>query len=507
MNKREEFKSVLETLNPKPQCLAITEVNNKNQKSKYCISELNIPGYTLYHNIEFKGERGIVVYVARELESEQLFVNETKVENVSVKLKGDKYEGITVCCIYRSPSSNPDQDKDLTLLLKNQVTAAKRGIVIVGDFNLPEIDWNTCQVKNSSNSGLMFVDAVRKLYLSQHIDFPTRGRGTDTPHLLDLVLTDQPIIEKIDRIAPIGKSDHCVILVKTNIGTVQEHSKQKLNFDKGDYNGFRSYMHKNWDEELQPVNTNVDHMWEKFKKILTEGIHLYIPLVQMFTTGAGKKHRSALPESVRLQIREKNMLWKKYLNGTVQEAAYKEQRNKVKNAVRRHLREQQNKIAMEFKRNPKMFWSYVNRQTKMRDKVGELVTYGSDGQLIKAVTNQEKAEALNKFFASVFTREPDGLFAELQLNTSIVHPMVNLEISAEEIKEKLKNLNISKSSGPDMIHPRILYELREELAYPLMKIFNCSLKSNELPSDWKTANISAIFKKGRKSDVTTGRSA
>ena len=218
----------------------------------------------------------------------------------------------------------------------------------------------------------------------------------------------------------------------------------------------------------------------------------------MFTAGAGRKHRSALPVSVRSQIREKNILWKKYLNGTVQEATYKKQRNKVKNAVRRHVWDQQNKIAMEFKRNPKKFWSYVNRQTKMKDKIGELVISGSDGQQINAVTDQGKAEALNKFFASVFTREPDGLFAELQFNTSIVHLMAKLEISTEEIKEKLKNININKSSGPDMIHPRILYELREELAFLLMKIFNCSIKSNELPSNWKTAQHFQQFLKREK---------
>lgn len=89
--------------------------------------------------------------------------------------------------------------------------AAKSGIIIVGDFNFPEINWETYHAGNSGNGGL-FLDTVRKLFLTQHVDFNTRGRGTDTPHILDIVLTDHPIIDRIDRLAPIGKSDHCVML-------------------------------------------------------------------------------------------------------------------------------------------------------------------------------------------------------------------------------------------------------------------------------------------------------
>jgi len=32
------------------------------------------------------------------------------------------------------------------------------------------------------------------LFLTQHVNFPTRARGTDTPHLLDLVFTDDSIV-------------------------------------------------------------------------------------------------------------------------------------------------------------------------------------------------------------------------------------------------------------------------------------------------------------------------
>ncbi len=88
------------------------------------------------------------------------------------------------------------------------------------------------------------------------------------------------------------------------------------------------------------------------------------------------------------------------MNRTIEEEAYKKQPNKVRNLVRRHFRQQQNKIALEFKNNPKKFWSHVNNKTRTREKIGELNTTTSDGQMTKAVTDREKADALNNFFAS-----------------------------------------------------------------------------------------------------------
>ena len=69
-------------------------------------------------------------------------------------------------------------------------------------------------------------------------------------------------------------------------------------------------------------------------------------------------------------------------------------------------------------------------------------------------------------------------------------------IQNRKYKMKLKHLNVNKSPGPDNIHPRILSEASEILALPLKILFETSFKRQELSLDWKSANISTIFKKG-----------
>jgi len=54
----------------------------------------------------------------------------------------------------------------------------------------------------------------KKKFSIQHVQSATRARGMDTPHLLDLVITDtQEIIQDIDILSPLGKSDHAVLKI------------------------------------------------------------------------------------------------------------------------------------------------------------------------------------------------------------------------------------------------------------------------------------------------------
>ena len=110
--------------------------------------------------------------------------------------------------------------------------------------------------------------------------------------------------------------------------------------------------------------------------------------------------------------------------------------------------------------------------------------------------NIERANILQQQFTSVFTREPEGELPTIDKKTDIeIH---NLLISTDMVLKELMNLKVSKSCGPDELHPRLLTELCNHLAEPIALIFNTSMRDGRLPYDWKRAFISPIFKKGSK---------
>ena len=73
-----------------------------------------------------------------------------------------------------------------------------------------------------------------------------------------------------------------------------------------------------------------------------------------------------------------------------------------------------------------------------------------------------------------------------------------MDASVNRTLELLKDVDPTKSPGPDEISPRILFEARDELAPALSALFERSIASGRIPKDWKLANITPIYKKGDK---------
>jgi len=79
-----------------------------------------------------------------------------------------------------------------------------------------------------------------------------------------------------------------------------------------------------------------------------------------------------------------------------------------------------------------------------------------NGNVISAERDSDKAAALQYFFSSVYTVEPHAEFVALpNISYSIPASMGDLNITQESIYNKLCDLNISKSPGPDMLQPRV----------------------------------------------------
>ena len=81
-------------------------------------------------------------------------------------------------------------------------------------------------------------------------------------------------------------------------------------------------------------------------------------------------------------------------------------------------------------------------------------------------------------------------------------PLCSEDFTRESVLNKLKQLNPSKSTGPDSLHPPILKELAEELAKPLAQFFffTKSLAEGKPQGSWKDANVTPLIKKGDKSN-------
>ena len=64
------------------------------------------------------------------------------------------------------------------------------------------------------------------------------------------------------------------------------------------------------------------------------------------------------------------------------------------------------------------------------------------------------------------------------------------------IANKIKKMKDNKSV--DGIPPKLLKEIVEQISTPLAKCFNLSLKEGIVPSEWKEANITPLFKMGSR---------
>ena len=72
----------------------------------------------------------------------------------------------------------------------------------------------------------------------------------------------------------------------------------------------------------------------------------------------------------------------------------------------------------------------------------------------------------------------------------------DLNISIAGVEKLLSNININKAAGPDLIPNIVLKECATDLAPGLTAIYRLSLNSGTLPSDWRDALVSPVFKKG-----------
>ena len=197
LNKFDELLTIVG--DEKPDTILLTEVIPKAQTLPIAVPRISIPGFHLFTNFDpdlsdlgKSGCRGIVVYVAECLQPLQVSYQSSFRKNLCLNIFLDNNENLLVGNIYCSPSFDKSISTNKLCDLISYVCNTKPCyLLVVGDFNYPNIDWiNGCLTGVDHNEQL-FYDTLQDCVLFQLVTQPTRVRPDTDPHILDLILTNE----------------------------------------------------------------------------------------------------------------------------------------------------------------------------------------------------------------------------------------------------------------------------------------------------------------------------
>ena len=340
-----------------------------------------------------------------------------------------------------------------------------------------------------------FIECLRDNFLHQHVFEPTRFRENQSCNTLDLVISsEEEDICNLQITPSLGVSDHATIIFDY-ICTYKEvqNGSAKLHYSKCDTEGFEGeWADINWEEKFE--NMELDDMWKSFKDQFESSVKRFVP-TSVPKPGCKPKPAWMTPEVLN-EIVRKRRAWTRYLSTKrkFDFLEYKRVRNQVNDTVKQAKIDYEKSIALNAKKEPKRFWKYVKQKTKPKSSIGNLLK--TDGTSTE--TDSEKADELNNFFASVFTRENLSNIPTVQ-DLNFDKPLETIDININQVEKLLHELNTTKSMGPDNMHPFLLQKLSKTLCYPLTIIFQKSVSTGKIPKEWKYAKVTPLFKKGNKS--------
>ena len=183
---------------------------------------------------------------------------------------------------------------------------------------------------------------------------------------------------------------------------------------------------------------------------------------------------------------------------------FKAARNEVKNSSKYAKRKYFCDNLSACKKDPRKTWQLVN-ELSSRQHMKKVIADIEIGD-IKISSASEMAEAFNCHFANIghdLARDIPSADTDTVPESYLISTNATFyfkSCSPNEVRKLLEKLDTKKSTGLDNLPSRMLKIAAGVLAPSLSFLFNQSISSGIVPTEWKLARVTPIFKKGKRQD-------
>ena len=516
-----EFQELIEDLNHEDFKFSIISI----QETWNIPVHLNtdIPGYKpLLYKTRTSNERvknniggGVGCWVRDIYEYETLeklsFFEDKFFESLFLKVITGKSKFKIIGNIYRPPGANiylfiEKLDEILNCINSDPLLKKAEEVILMGDFNINLLDHET------HDGTSKYLDTLLNFGQLPLITLPTRVTN-NTSTLIDHISSNTNVKDIESGLILSSLSDHYpVFVIQSNMEKTKFTFKSKTNYKIND-NTTRIFKDRldnvDWSEVIQDKNPS--SAFENVDNIISRCFNESFPTV----TVKNSKHKTPIEPWVTpgmlVSRKRKNKLEAKKIKNPSPENISKF--IEYKRMYKSILRKAKNKYYLdkfnEYSKNIKETWNVLRKVLKTSSSKSNIPdTFVSNGKIYSGLP--EIADGFNDFFVKIGPKLASEIPAASKdfteyLSNPIEHNFIFANVTVDSILETLSLLKSKTSYGRDNISTKLLKEIMPNIIYPIIYLFNLSLKTGFIPQNYKCAKIIPIYKSGLNNDFTNYR--
>ena len=493
------IQAISSTTDPSIMCITETWLSPSQNNSR-----LSLPGYILFRNDrKFRTGGGVLIYCKSHLEPTP--ISDPYLSNFPESLWlsiNSGNEDFPLGCLY-SPPSPPSREIDkLVSLFTYASTLPYKHKIIVGDLNLPGVNW-------SSFVGPPHFQPLISQFAAdgwhQHVECPTRLK-----HTLDVVLSQGNILmstsvgplfpgsdhniivcrvskepcSKLAEPKPLSSSLHCSLVPLTYRHNISPEISSAFEIVLGtmDWTDFSTAP-------------SVDSACDIFYNILLTTLHWVSPPADLQTPSEPAYIRKLKYKLIKLQQCHQD-------SNDIHHLIRIHRLTNELNAANFHCEVKREQSILAQPNRPKLLGRlFKTRCTRSESNIYRIRS--ESGELFSSPDSV--SECFNTYFASCYKSDGEISNCPQNLHSLPTSSLSYIVFSRSDVAYSLKRLKPSSVAGPDGIPGILLVRAGEVLIDLIFLLFKHSLEKATVPLHWKHSIVTPRFKTGSKLCVSSYR--